>query len=116
MADIRVGHCIGVIAGSASTVTGPGPDGADGNAAINVNEVARVNTTGGPVSVTLPPAFNNRGLSVIVKDVGGAAAVNVITVLPAGANTIDGGGSAAVSIDRGSLTLVSDGVSEWMIV
>lgn len=83
---------------------------------IEVNVVARVDTTSGPVAITLPPAFNNRGLTTIVKDVGGAAAANAITVVPTGTDTIDGGASAGISVNKGSLRFVSDGVSDWLIV
>jgi len=86
-----------------------------GNAVVDPNVIARVDTSSGPVTITLPPAFNNRGISVVVKDVGGQAGANNITIAPSGADTIDGGFAQFIAVARGSLTLTSDGVSDWLI-
>ena len=82
---------------------------------VDPNVVARVDTTGAPVTITLPPAFNNRGLSVVVKDIGGQAAANNITIAPQGSDTVDGGFAQFIAVARGSLTFTSDGVSDWLI-
>ena len=86
-----------------------------GNTPVGLNVIARVDTSGGAVTVTLPPAFNNPGVTIIVKDVGGLAAVNNITVMPAGADTIDGAGAQVIAVSRGSLTFTSDGSTEWLV-
>jgi len=83
---------------------------------VQQNQVARCDSTGGAITITLPSALDLRGEMVLIKDVGGAAAANPITVAPSGADTVDGSLSAIISTNKGSLTLVSDGVSNWMIV
>ena len=85
------------------------------DAVVDPNVVARVDTNGGPVTITLPPAFNNRGVSVVVKDVGGQAATNNIAVVSSGGDTVDGSFAQFITVDRGSLTFTSEGASEWMI-
>ena len=78
------------------------------------NVVTRVDTNSGPVTITLPPAFNNRGVSIVVKDVGGNAAAANITIVPSGGDTIDGGFAQFITAARGSRTFTSDGGSDWM--
>jgi hypothetical protein len=80
------------------------------------NQVSRCDTTGGVLTITLPSAFDLRGEMIFVKDVGGAAAANPITVVPSGADTIDGSPSATISANKGALALISDGVNDWMII
>jgi hypothetical protein len=82
---------------------------------VEPNVVARVDSMIAAIAITLPPAFNNRGVSIVVKDVGNNASANNVTVLPSAGDTIDGGPSQVLNVDRGSLTLTSDGVSDWMI-
>lgn len=73
-----------------------------------------VNNTGtSPFSVVLP-ANPQTGKVYIIKDIAGNAIINNITVSAIG-HTIDGGISAVISADYGSITLVFDGV-EWSIV
>ena len=85
------------------------------NQNVDPNVIARVDTNGGPVTITLPSAFNNRGLSVIVKDVGGQATTNNITIVPSGGDTVDGAAAQIIAVDRRSLTFTSDGTSDWLI-
>lgn len=53
-------------------------------------------------SVQLPVAASRSGLPVTVKDLKGDAATNVITVLPAGSETIDGLASVPINSNYGA--------------
>jgi hypothetical protein len=75
------------------------------------NTIYRVDGTVAATYV-LPLAAEMRGLPVVVKDVVGGA---LAAVGRAGADTIDGGVTAAVP-SGGSVYVVSDGLSNWMIV
>jgi hypothetical protein len=83
------------------------------------NEVVRVNTTAGPVTVNLPDQHGRAvGEGVTVKDVGGNAAVNNITVAAVGTNTIDGGATDTIAAAKGFRKYVSDGegAGDYMLV
>jgi len=72
-------------------------------------------TTTGPVaSLTLPSAQTLRGRKITIKDAGGAAAANNITIDTEGAETIDGAATAVINNDYNSLSLYSDGTN-WFI-
>jgi hypothetical protein len=71
--------------------------------------IVGVDTTGGAVQLTLPPA--TRGRVIVVKDVGFNAAVNNITVVGAGGAQIDGAASSVISTAKGSRGFVSDGTA-----
>ncbi len=72
-----------------------------------------VDTTGGVVIVTLPAPTAGRYL--IVKDSGGNALVNNITISPHAAETIDGAASVVMNLNYQSETLISDGTN-WFLV
>jgi hypothetical protein len=76
-------------------------------------DIVRCDPSAGGFNVTLPLAFNRLGMPITVKNV--TASANAITILPSGADTIDGAASASIAAGFGSLTFASDGVSEWMI-
>jgi hypothetical protein len=82
--------------------------------ATEVDYWVSVDTTGGAVTVTLPDAGSvGAGFELIVKDGGGNAAVNNITVATVLSQTIDGSGtSATISTARGGMGLISTG-SNW---
>ena len=66
-------------------------------------------------TVTLPFAVVNPGRLLTIKDKFGNCAVNNITINPLPTNTIDGSASSYILSNNGAaVTLVSDGVSEWM--
>jgi len=66
-----------------------------------------------PVTITLPTGI--LGTVYIVKDCGGLAATNPITVQGTGGQLVDGAASANVNTNFGSLTFIFDG-TEWSIV
>lgn len=71
-------------------------------------------TATGAVTVSLATSETNDGRWLVVKDAGGNAGTNNITIVTEGAETIDGNASAIISGDYDSLTLFSDG-SNWFI-
>lgn len=76
------------------------------------DDILYCNTSGGAFTVTLPAVTDGR--VIVIKDKGGSAGSNVITITPASGN-IDGSGSAAISTNYGSLTLSCDGTNWWII-
>ena len=68
---------------------------------------------GGAVSANLTPANWQPGAIIVVKNTSGAGTV---TINPSGADTIDGAATHVITTGQGSVILVSDGVSNWMII
>src|SRR5208337_4970318 len=79
------------------------------NVTAEPGQVVRCNTVHAPITVTFPEAALYYGLPIIVKAV--ALSSNAITIMPVGADTIDGqvSGSMTPSIARTSLVYVADG-------
>lgn len=72
--------------------------------------------TGSSVTYTLPAANAvAAGRFYEFKDSTGQAATNNITINRAGADTIDGATSFVINANYGSVRLVSDGNSKWML-
>lgn len=66
------------------------------------------------ITLTLPDASDNPGMVITVKDAGGYADQNNITVSSAGSDTIEGIGTTLVLNNIAQkTTLISDGVSNW---
>lgn len=71
-------------------------------------------TAGGTLTVQLPSAVTYPNRIIIVKDVGGNAAANNITVSSAAGN-IDGGATYPIDANYESVTVFSDGAN-WFII
>lgn len=71
--------------------------------------------TGAITSLTLPTAQCTRGREVIVKDSGGNAGTNNITIDTEGSEKIDGADTYVINNDYDSITLFSDG-SNWFVI
>lgn len=71
--------------------------------------------TGAVTSLTLPTAQCTSGRLIHIKDAGGNASVNNITVDTEGAETIDGAATAVINGDYDAITLYSSG-SNWYII
>ena len=71
--------------------------------------------TGAVTSLTLPTAQTVSGRTIVIKDAGGNASVNNITVDTQASETIDGAATAVMNADYEWLKLYSDG-SDWFIV
>jgi len=68
-----------------------------------------------PITVTLYSATVAAiGTIVVLKDEGGAANTDNITINPAGSETIDGAATIGITVNYGSVALYSDG-SNWFI-
>lgn len=67
--------------------------------------------TSGAITITLPAAnaYGTSQITVVKKD----SSANTVTVQRAGADTIEGLTSLVISLQRGKVFLVSDGVSIW---
>ena len=71
--------------------------------------------TGAVTSLTLPTAQVVAGRTIVIKDVGGSAGTNNITIDTEASETIDGAATLALDSDYESATLVSDGAN-WYII
>jgi len=71
--------------------------------------------TAAVTSLTLPTAQVVEGRVVIIKDAGGNASANNITIDTEGAETIDGSATLVMSSDYEWVTLYSDG-SNWFVI
>jgi hypothetical protein len=72
--------------------------------------VLLVNTSGGAITITLPPAASNEGLCLYIKDID--SGVNAVTIDGNGAETIDGALTLVLASARGTAKLFCDG-SQW---
>jgi len=72
-------------------------------------------TATGAVAITLATASLEEGRVIQIKDEGGLAGTNNITILTEGAETIDGSVTATLNGNYNSITLISNG-SHWFIV
>jgi hypothetical protein len=72
------------------------------------------NNTGATINVNLPSAVGLIGKEYIVKRVSPTGAGNDITILPDGAETIDGNASIILLNQYETITILSDG-SNWLI-
>lgn len=74
--------------------------------------IVLANSTSGAFTVTLPAATSGR--KIIIKDSGGSAQTNNITLSPA-SGSIDGASSFIINNNYQSVDLVSDGTN-WFVV
>jgi hypothetical protein len=73
----------------------------------------KVTTSGGNVTMTLPPARTAVGMRVEFKKM---SAANTLTIDADGAETIDGSLTVALTTQYTGRSMVSDGTSDWSIV
>ena len=71
--------------------------------------------TAAVTSLTLLTAQTTAGRVLTIKDAGGNAASNTITIDTEGSETIDGAATALIQNDYASITIYSDG-SNWFII
>jgi len=70
-------------------------------------------TATGPCEIKLPSAKDCEG-KIIVKDAGGNASVNNITLTPASGETIDGAASASIAADYDCVTIYPFDDNWWV--
>lgn len=86
-----------------------------GPVAAEVNQLIRVQDDAGGFNVNLPAiSAANQGQPIVIKKISGN--LNVVSVVPNGADTIDGIGSLDFGTTGSAAVIVSDGVSNWNIV
>lgn len=68
----------------------PTPVAASPFTPTNSDMYLAVDTTAGPITINLQAGALRSGLPLIIKDVNGHAAANPITLVPNGAETVDG--------------------------
>jgi hypothetical protein len=87
--------------------------------AAKLQELVRVNAnSAGAFIVNLPSIGTlklSRGQGIVVKETSGAL-VGSISLVPSGAETIDGLASFPFAVGGQSVAIVSDGVSNWSVV
>ena len=71
-------------------------------------------TTTGPVAIIMPSAATVKRFTV--TDSGGNALTNAITMTRAGSDTIVGGITSKIQADYDSITFLSDGGTQWLII
>ena len=71
-------------------------------------------TATGSVAITLPTAQVASGRKITVKDAGGSAGANNITVDTEGAETIDGAATAVISGNYNFISIYCDGTN-WFL-
>lgn len=76
-----------------------------------IDELVRVDPSGGAFTVTLPTASGNTGHAITIKNV--TSSTTACTVDGNGSETIDGALTYALSVAYGTVTVVSDGTN-WM--
>ena len=86
--------------------------------AASTDDYIGCNTTGGAFTISLPSAATvANGKKLIIKDEGGNATTNHLSITPNGTNTIDGSNSTTLlSVNFESLTLVCNGADSWFIM
>jgi hypothetical protein len=101
------------------TSTGPVQKSADQNVDLTTSKNGTVIFTSITAARTVQlPAANSvpAGYKVLVSDASGSSSgVNTITILRAGADTINAGTSTAVNSAYGCREVQSDGVSKWTV-
>lgn len=72
-------------------------------------------STGAVTSIDLKTAQLASGRTIVIKDAGGNASVNSITVTTEGEETIDGVATAVINTNYSSITLYCDGANYFII-
>lgn len=78
------------------------------------NALIGVVTTTLAITVNLPSV--SQPLMYIIKDVSGNANVRNITIVPNGADTIEGAANLIINTPYGRAWLISDQVSKWLVI
>jgi len=83
---------------------------------LSTDSLIGADSSAAAIVLTLPLVSTvAAGIVITVKDTGGAAVTNTITVQRAGSDKIDGGNSAIISANYGSVRLFCNGTA-WFII
>ena len=75
-----------------------------------------VDSTGGSFDIRLLPATSlSNGQKLVIKDEGGQAGSNNVTIRPSGSQTIDGKNSIVLESPNASIQLYCDGASKYFV-
>lgn len=85
------------------------------NMPANVDFVKVPYTVTGAVTLNIALAADKAGEDIVIKDTGGDASSNNITLTGSASNLIDGATTLAISTDGGIAHLLSDGVGWYKI-
>lgn len=114
--DTELGYVSGVTSAIQTQIDGKAARLTVVNVAADVtltsNTIVLVDTTAARALII--PAGQASGSEIIVKDASGSAETNTITLTPA-SGTIDGAASQTITSNYGSVNLVTDGVS-WYVL
>lgn len=72
-------------------------------------------TATAPCTITIPSAQRRQGRRISIKDSGGNAGTNNVTIATGGSETIDGAATAVLSTDYESVDLICNGTN-WFII
>lgn len=98
-----------------STTTAPLATKTSNYTATSSDYSILVDSTSGPVTITLPTAVGIAGRGYEIKDWKGTSPANNITIDPTGSETIDGVATKVLTNSYQSYTIRSDGAN-WGIV
>lgn len=102
-------------AGICNTVASSQTTGFTAVSTISTRNFYPCNATGGAFAATLPTAASaGNGATVVFKKTDSSA--NAVTITRAGADTIDGATTKAISTQYDTYALVSDGTSAWQVL
>jgi hypothetical protein len=79
-------------------------------------DIVRTDTTVAAVQIDLPKSAFHTGQEIYVKDVGGNALVNNITIVPAAGETIGGAANLVINVNDAFEHIVADGISDWVVL
>ena len=83
-------------------------------AATGVDEIILVNSSGGPITITIP-GIHITGKRYIIKDRNGTANINNITIISGDGDPFDNGVNRVLNVSFQSAMIHSDGIS-WYIL
>jgi hypothetical protein len=72
---------------------------------VQADTVLYVDTAGGPVTINLQATASRLGVPIVIKDATGHASTNNISIVPNGAETIDGLATLLIASDFGGYRL-----------
>lgn len=85
----------------------------------DANYVLAYSYTGFPKLITMPAASTVGVFYLVIRDIGGDAGSNPISLVPNGAdkfNNVGGANFAAVTTNGGVCRIISDGISKWWTI